>query len=92
MSYRPKVIKVLTDEDRSYYSAADVQKILGIGRSKSYDLIRSLRQEMFNQGILTPDYPEGKIPKSYFNRRCGIEPKKEVNRCITENALSAGVI
>ena len=67
------VIKVLSEDDRPYVTADQVQKLLGVGRSKSYGIIASLRQEMIDNGILTKDYPHGKIPKGYFQQRCAIE-------------------
>lgn len=63
------VIKVLSPEERSWYTAQDVQEILGVGRAKAYSVIKKLRQELIDSGTLSPIYPEGKIPKSYFNER-----------------------
>lgn len=91
-TYKKGIIKVLSDKDRSYYTAEEVMELVGVSRSKAYELIRRLRQEMINQGNLTPDYPGGKIPKAYFNRRCGIEEMKGVNQCTTENVRAVGVI
>lgn len=66
------VIKILTSKDKSYYTAEDVMDMLGIGRDKAYRVIRELRREMIDKGKLTSAYPVGKIPKKYFNERCGM--------------------
>ena len=67
------IIKVLSDEDKPYVTATQVQNYLGVSRDKSYKLIRSLRQELIDSGKLTPSYPMGKVPKKYFFQRCAIE-------------------
>lgn len=63
------VIKVLSPEERSWYTSQDVQNLLGVGRSKAYLVIKELRQELIDSGNLSPLYPYGKIPKTYFNKR-----------------------
>lgn len=73
MSSTNGVIKVLTRRDRSYYDADDVQELLGCKKSKAYQIINALRGELIGSGKLTALYPQGKIPKSYFNERCYIE-------------------
>ena len=66
------VVKELSKEDRSYYTAADVMLMLGVGKTKAYNMITALRKELFDSGTLTPVYPPGRIPKRYFNDRCMI--------------------
>ena len=44
-------------EVRSYYDAADVMEIMGVGRSKAYTMIRIMREELVNSGELTACYP-----------------------------------
>ena len=66
------VVKELSKEDRSYYTAADVMEILGVSKTKAYSMITVLRKELFDSGTLTPAYPPGRIPKGYFNNRCMI--------------------
>ncbi len=68
---RNGVIKVFTDADRTYYTVEDVMQNLGIRRAKAYRMIKAVREEMIEAGYLTPEYPVGKIPKRYFDFRCG---------------------
>ena len=63
------VIRVLSPKDRSWYAARDVQQLLGVGRSKAYSVIKSLRAELIESNEMSPEYPQGKIPKEYFNTR-----------------------
>lgn len=63
------VIRVLNQGDRSYYTSGDVQRILGVGRSLAYKMIKTTRQELIDSGAMSDLYPQGKIPKSYFNKR-----------------------
>lgn len=67
------VIKELSPEDRTYYRVNDVAIILGVSRSKAYDMIRTMRKECMAEGMLTKGYPAGRIPKRYFNKCCMIE-------------------
>ena len=39
------VLKEITAEDRSYYMASDIMTLLGISKSKAYDVIRTMRKE-----------------------------------------------
>lgn len=81
MSARPKlmtenrngVLRIIRKEDRQYYVAADVMDILGVSRPKAYKIIRALREELIATGKLIGEYPCGRIPKKYFNDRCGID-------------------
>lgn len=70
---RNGVLKVITKEERNYYTAEDVMKLLGVKQTKAYDIIRSLRTEMIASGRLIEEYPAGRVPKKYFNSRCGID-------------------
>lgn len=70
---RNGVLKVITKEERNYYTAEDVMKLLGVKQTKAYDIIRSLRMELIASGRLIEEYPAGRIPKKYFNSRCGID-------------------
>lgn len=67
------VIKKLSRSDRPYYEAADVQELLGVGKSTAYRLIRSVRTKSIKAGVLTAEYPIGKIPKKLFNSQFLIE-------------------
>ncbi len=63
------VIRKASVNDRSYYTAADVMKILGVGKTKAYKMINSTRNELISEGRIYDDYPKGKVPKSAFNAR-----------------------
>jgi transposase len=67
------VIKELTPQDRPYYTAEDVKEILGVSISGAYNIIRRMRDECVEQGLISEFYPKGKIPKKYFNKACMIE-------------------
>lgn len=56
-----------------YCGASDVMEYLGCKENKAYELIRALRTELINDGKLTPEYPQGKVPRKYFFQRCMIE-------------------
>lgn len=70
---RNGVLRVLHNEDRNYYLVDDVMKILGVSRPKAYKVIRALREELISGGKLIEEYPCGRIPKKYFDARCGNE-------------------
>ena len=70
---RNGVIRVLTKENRNYYTVEDVMNLLGVKQSKAYDIMRSLRKELIASGQLIEDYPAGRVPKRYFDSRCGID-------------------
>ncbi len=57
---------------KPYYTAAEVQNILGVSRDKSYKIVRGLREELVAKGKLTDEYPKGKIPRRYFDEKCMI--------------------
>jgi len=70
---RNGVIRVLTKENRNYYTVEDVMNLLGVKQSKAYDIMRSLRKELIASGRLIEEYPAGLVPKRYFDSRCGID-------------------
>lgn len=70
---RNGVLKILTKEDRPYYTVEDVMLLLGVKQSKAYRIIRSLRLELIASGRLIDEYPAGRVPKRYFDARCGID-------------------
>ena len=67
------VLKELTPQDRSYYTCADVQQLLGVGRSKAYQMIADMRKRNISKGVLYDGYPDGKIPRKIFDRECMIK-------------------
>lgn len=64
------IIKELSKEDRSYYEVNDVMEMFGVSKTKAYDMIHVLRQELVDAGALSPVYPRGRVPKKYFDERC----------------------
>lgn len=62
------VIRELSRKDRSYYCADDVQGLLGVSRSKAYQIIKTVRAESIRAGRLNAAYPNGKIPKAIFDK------------------------
>lgn len=49
-----------------YYTVKDIQQILDISKSKSYQIIRQLNEELKANGYLTV---AGKCNKSYFKEK-----------------------
>ena len=58
---------------RPFYDYKDVMEMLGVSRSKAYGIIKGLRYECLQKGLISKTYPEGKIPRKYFNQMCMIE-------------------
>lgn len=69
----PGVIRVISKKDRNYYDVIDVMELLGVSDSYAYKLMRRLREELIAEGKIIDNYPKGKVPKKYFDSRCGIE-------------------
>lgn len=66
----PKVAPV---PGKYYCGVSDVMAYLGCKENKAYTVIRELRNELINDGKITPEYPQGKVPRKYFFQRCMIE-------------------
>lgn len=69
----PGVIRVITKGDRNYYDVVDVMTLLGVSDSYAYKIMRQLREELIAEGKIIDNYPKGKVPKKYFDARCGID-------------------
>lgn len=52
--------------EKIYYSADDLIGLLGISRSKAYQMIRSLNAELETNNYITIP---GKVSRAYFNER-----------------------
>lgn len=51
----------------SYYTVEEVQKMLGVSKSKAYKIIKELNEELKRNGyIITP----GKISRKYLEEKC----------------------
>ena len=51
------VIKKLKPEDRSFYTAGDVQALMDVSESKAYKMIRAMRNECVAAKLISPAYP-----------------------------------
>lgn len=49
-----------------FITAEEVQKVLGVSRSKAYQIIRTLNRELKSEGYITI---AGKCPIRFFNKR-----------------------
>ncbi|MCD8231459.1 MAG: hypothetical protein LUD14_06530 [Clostridiales bacterium] len=54
---------------KQFYNAKDIADLVGVSESKSYSLIRTMNEELGQQGFLTV---RGKIPAAYARKRLGI--------------------
>lgn len=52
--------------EKIYYSAEDIAKMLGVSMGKSYKILRELNKELAGKGFLTI---AGKIPVEYFREK-----------------------
>lgn len=52
--------------EKLFFSVAEVAELLGISKSKAYAIIRSLNEELEQQGFITFS---GKISKKYFQEK-----------------------
>lgn len=52
--------------DRIYYTAKEVQEMLGVSRATAYKIIRSLNDELISNGYIVI---AGKIPKQYLKEK-----------------------
>ncbi|MBO5610621.1 MAG: ICEBs1 excisionase [Eubacterium sp.] len=64
---RPGVLKVI--KSKPYYTAADVMELLGVGKTKAYDIIKALREQLIAEGKINSMYPTGKVPKKFFDKQ-----------------------
>ena len=51
---------------KQFITAADVQKILGVSRSKAYQILQRMNRELKAKGYITLS---GKCPTSYFKQK-----------------------
>ena len=55
-----------TMNEKIYYSAENIAKMLGVSMGKSYKILREMNKELAGKGFLTI---AGKIPVEYFRER-----------------------
>ncbi len=63
----PGVIRVI--QTKPYYTCQDVMELLGVSRSKAYQIIKSLRAQLIAEGKINSMYPSGKVPKKFFDKQ-----------------------
>lgn len=63
-----KTQQVIKQESR-FLTASDVASILGVSNSTAYRIIRSLNQELKQQGFVVV---AGKISRRYFNEKVAL--------------------
>lgn len=64
---------VISSPGKYYFGVKEVMEYLDCKENKAYGVIRRLRNELIEDGKLTPAYPMGKVPRKYFLERCMIE-------------------
>lgn len=52
--------------EKIYYSAEDIAKMLGVSMGKSYKILREMNKDLASKGFLTI---AGKIPVEYFKEK-----------------------
>ena len=56
----------MTNQNKIYITAPEMADMLGISIGHAYKIIRSLNQELRNEGYIVI---AGKLPKDYFKKR-----------------------
>ena len=54
------------NNNSQFYTVTEVSQILGISKSKSYQIMRALSADLKKRGFITV---AGKISKTYFNEK-----------------------
>lgn len=49
-----------------FYTAQDIMEMLDIGKTKAYEIIKTLNSELNDKGFITVN---GKVSKKYFHQR-----------------------
>ena len=59
-----------------YYTAPEVQSMLGVSRGKAYKVVKELNEELESRGFIVI---AGKIPKQFFNEHYyGLSEKEKM--------------
>jgi predicted DNA-binding transcriptional regulator AlpA len=67
--YYSKIQKVVTTLEKDFLRANDLAQILGCSKSTSYRLMRQIRKELTDKGLLTLP---GIVPRGYTLQRLGV--------------------
>lgn len=54
-------------QNKLYYSAMDVSELLGVSRSKAYQLVKEMNKELSQKGYIVIS---GKVPKKFLEEKC----------------------
>lgn len=61
--------------EKRYYTALEVGKMIGVGRTSAYSIVKKLNKELSDKGYLVVD---GKISKDYFESKYFSDPNGKV--------------
>lgn len=61
--------------EKRYYTALEVGKMIGVGRTSAYSIVKKLNKELSDKGYLVVD---GKISKDYFESKYFSGPNGKV--------------
>ncbi len=53
-------------QDRLYFTAQEVQEMLGVSRAKAYKIVKELNDELASKGFIVT---AGKIPKKFLSEK-----------------------
>lgn len=59
--------------DDVFVRSAELQEILGVKRTKAFNIIKQLNKELADKGYITI---RGRVPRKYFYERLGVEATK----------------
>lgn len=63
--------------EKLYYTADEIAKMVGVGRTTSYAIVKEMNEDLKKRGFLAI---RGKVPKEYFDSKYfGGSKSKEVN-------------
>ena len=57
---------VTLDQNKLYYTAAEISEVLGVSMPSAYRIIHNLNDELKSMGYITV---AGKISRAYFNKK-----------------------
>lgn len=61
---------------KQYYDCKDIMKIMGVGKSLAYNIIRKLKED-FKSEYPTTISVQGRVPIWYFNEKMGLKRSDE---------------
>lgn len=71
-------------QETLFYTAKEVQDMLGVSRGKAYQVVRELNEQLYGMGFIVV---AGKIPKKFFEERFyGLALQRNVETLSTPSA------